>query len=251
MAEYLIQDSTLDAIADAINTKTGGSSAMTPAEMVTAIGSIQTGGGGFGFNPFDYITGTNIFSSARDYPTDNISIHFLYATGIGNTFQQSTCFKDVVLSSEENISLINFCFFGSFCERIDISGLKFGSKVSWSNTFQNCSRLTDLKGVNLAGASNVSNCFTGCSTLQNLTFKPNTCAISVNLNGSSRLTDESLVSVANGLVSGAYTLTLHATPKARLPSINGTVTDGTFIESDSGETTLLDYITTTKGWTVA
>ena len=45
MAEYLIQDTTLDAIADAINAKTGGSSAMTPAEMVTAIGSIETGGG--------------------------------------------------------------------------------------------------------------------------------------------------------------------------------------------------------------
>lgn len=46
MADYLIQDSTLDAIADAINAKTGGSSAMTPAQMVTEIGSIQTGGGG-------------------------------------------------------------------------------------------------------------------------------------------------------------------------------------------------------------
>ena len=45
MAEYLIQDTTLDAIADAINSKTGGSSAMTPAEMVTAIGTISGGGG--------------------------------------------------------------------------------------------------------------------------------------------------------------------------------------------------------------
>jgi len=46
MAEYLIQGTTLDAIADAINAKTGGSSAMTPAEMVTAIGSISGGGEG-------------------------------------------------------------------------------------------------------------------------------------------------------------------------------------------------------------
>ena len=45
MAEYLIQDTSLDAIADAINAKTGGSSAMTPAEMVTEIGSIPSGGG--------------------------------------------------------------------------------------------------------------------------------------------------------------------------------------------------------------
>lgn len=46
MAEYLIQSETLDEIADAINAKTGGSSAMTPAEMVTEIGNIQTGGDG-------------------------------------------------------------------------------------------------------------------------------------------------------------------------------------------------------------
>ena len=38
MAEYLIQDTSLEAIADAINAKTGGSSAMTPAEMAVAIG---------------------------------------------------------------------------------------------------------------------------------------------------------------------------------------------------------------------
>lgn len=46
MAEYLIQSETLDDIANAINAKTGGSSAMTPAEMVTEIGNIPTGGGG-------------------------------------------------------------------------------------------------------------------------------------------------------------------------------------------------------------
>lgn len=46
MAEYLIQGGTLDDIADAINAKTGGSSAMTPAQMVTAIGSISGGGSG-------------------------------------------------------------------------------------------------------------------------------------------------------------------------------------------------------------
>lgn len=49
MAEYLIQSGTLDDIADAINAKTGGSSAMTPAQMVTAIGSISGGGSGLQF----------------------------------------------------------------------------------------------------------------------------------------------------------------------------------------------------------
>ena len=44
MTEYLIQGETLDNIANAINAKTGKSAAMTPAEMVTEIGSISGGG---------------------------------------------------------------------------------------------------------------------------------------------------------------------------------------------------------------
>lgn len=44
MADYLIQDTTLDAIADAINAKTGGSAAMTPAQMVTEIQDLTIDG---------------------------------------------------------------------------------------------------------------------------------------------------------------------------------------------------------------
>ena len=42
MSEYLIQDTSLTAIANAIRAKTGGSSAMTPAQMATAISGIST-----------------------------------------------------------------------------------------------------------------------------------------------------------------------------------------------------------------
>ena len=62
MAEYLIQSETLDDIADAINAKTGGSSAMTPAEMVAAIGNIPSGGGGANsveYTPINIVTVLN------------------------------------------------------------------------------------------------------------------------------------------------------------------------------------------------
>lgn len=62
MAEYLIQDTTLDAIADAINAKTGGSSAMTPAQMVTAIGSISGGG-------VESVEGTFTLANDGAFPT--------------------------------------------------------------------------------------------------------------------------------------------------------------------------------------
>lgn len=45
MSDYLIHDSTLEDIADAIRAKTGGTSSITPQDMATEIASIQTGGG--------------------------------------------------------------------------------------------------------------------------------------------------------------------------------------------------------------
>lgn len=47
MADYLIHDSTLEDIADAIRSKTGGSSLIAPEDMPTEIASIETGGGSF------------------------------------------------------------------------------------------------------------------------------------------------------------------------------------------------------------
>jgi len=44
MADYLIHDSTLEDIADAIRSKTGGSSLIAPEEMPTEIASISGGG---------------------------------------------------------------------------------------------------------------------------------------------------------------------------------------------------------------
>lgn len=46
MSTYFVQGSTMDAIAEAINHKAGTQAAMTPAQMVTAIGNIPSGGSG-------------------------------------------------------------------------------------------------------------------------------------------------------------------------------------------------------------
>lgn len=46
MADYLIKDTTLTNIADAIRAKKSSTDTYTPAEMATAISSIETGGSG-------------------------------------------------------------------------------------------------------------------------------------------------------------------------------------------------------------
>ena len=47
MSSLIIQSETLEDIADAIRTKTGGSSPMTPAQMATEIGNITIGSSTF------------------------------------------------------------------------------------------------------------------------------------------------------------------------------------------------------------
>lgn len=83
MAEYLIQDTTLDAIANAINAKTGSSSAMTPAQMVTAIRSISGGGG----NTLicDYTAAEDVATIRCDVPQKYQSYRFFVIELIGQT----------------------------------------------------------------------------------------------------------------------------------------------------------------------
>lgn len=101
----------------------------------------------------------------------------------------------------------------------------------------------------------------GLSNLKVCRFKPNASTANITfLTNSSLLDDDSLVSVGNGLdASSPSTLSLHATPKAKLSTVMGTVsqvTDDTgtydfFTADENGTVTLMDFITNTKGWTVA
>ena len=74
MAEYIIQDSTLTGIADAIRAKTGGSAAMTPAQMATEIGSIS-GGSSITVEPLTVTqNGTTTAPSGKAYSPVTVNV---------------------------------------------------------------------------------------------------------------------------------------------------------------------------------
>lgn len=91
------------------------------------------------------------------------------------------------------------------------------------------------------------------TSLTYLRVKANTLSVNFNLNLAPALDDDSLVSVANGLNSSATgkTITVNATPKARLSTIMGVVSDGLFVKDATGTLSLSDFITNVKGWTLA
>ena len=66
MAAYLIKDTTLTNIADAIRAKKSSTDTYTPAEMATAISSIETGGGGGDLTEED-LTFTGVLSYFNSY----------------------------------------------------------------------------------------------------------------------------------------------------------------------------------------
>lgn len=95
MSTYFVQGSTMDAIADAINAKTGGSSAMTPAQMVTAIGTIS--GGGIDPTVFTQVGTFTLQEDVREFDCDISNLDYtkyivtVNGSGTGADFLYFSC----------------------------------------------------------------------------------------------------------------------------------------------------------------
>lgn len=149
MSAYLIQDTTLTAIADAIRSKTGGSSPLTPDQMALAISDITTGSGGDSSSEDGFIsraatsyTNTRVTSvgtyCAYNY-TALTSINLPAATSIGQyAFYGCTGLTNVNLPAATAIGQYTF----SGCSNLECIDLS-GSAKPTINTyaFQNCSKL--------------------------------------------------------------------------------------------------------------
>lgn len=130
--------------------------------------------------------------------------------------------------------------------------------------FRGNGSLTEIHpAIDFSGATAALSRWTDNSGLANLVYMrcvPNSLKYGLGLSTCSKLSNESLVSIANALQTGTTaTLTLHATAKTNCASITGTVSSVTedevtydfFTADANGTVTLTDFITTTKGWTLA
>lgn len=269
MAKVLTDSKNYEDIADAIRSK-GVSGTFKPSEMADAIESIPSG---TDFNLNEFLIELQLLPSTRSiYPeTLNLSLpHLKQFTHMYLGYNSSEAklysnpgFKHLIIRDLNPNIIYNLS--DAITYQYDLISIDLGEKLIVSSmyiAFRFCTNLetitTEFDCSNVLSTGQM-NAFGNCNKLKDIRFTANTIKISTPIQQSSQLSDASLVSIANGLnesVSG-QSLTLHATPKAKLSTIMGTVTmDSTntfhiFTADGSGTTSLADFIVNTKGWAIA
>lgn len=279
-------DSDLTSVANAIRAKSGGSGQLAfPAGFVSEIGNIPSGGGDT--LVVNGVGGEIQLSHSTGMPTkykidspyiDNL---VLCAGGaIQAVLDMPLGIEEISMATGTQASTNGMTVKGDFrsqnvyqLKSVDLGFLPISNIYTFNVVYQNKTPYWEsLLGLNFSlvgGANYRIGGMTNLKPLKNVTCKPNTLGqldmIASNrnwwnLSGSSLLTDASLCQIANALcATHTSTLTLHATPKARCSTLMGTVssvTDDTgtydfFTADANGTVSLADFITTTKGWTLA
>lgn len=139
-------------------------------------------------------------------------------------------------------------------EIVELDGTLTGANNSQAVFYNNKSLRSVVGGsFDLSAVSNLTNFGKNADKLETVSFVSSSIKVTIDFYHSTSLSDDSLVSIANGLdaTASAQTLRLDSTVKARCQTLMGTVADGLFTADASGTVTLADFITATKGWTLA
>lgn len=259
----------LDLEAKEITIEENGTTIVTPAtgkdgmEHIT----VHTNVSGGGVNPLLYMNNaaTELFRN-KTLP-NNFSVEFGESvTALGTT--NKGCFnsaapEDETVNSEltvkcnGTITNMHSCFGSSKFKKI-VLDFDTSSVTYWVQIFNNCEAKDIVGLIDMTSATDVGLSFNACK-VENIRFAPNTIPISIGFRYSTYMTKESVISLANGLDETAtgqslnYFASSYATKLATLGtvSMDESNTYHIFTEDADGDTTLSDFITTTKGWTIA
>lgn len=186
---------------------------------------------------------THLFRGAKGIKEITVTFPSSKKVCIGQIFSGATTVEKVV-------------FKGDF----DVAQNPYGGVLGGLGAFAMCSNLKTIESTATFGGNELLrkeatayNIFYNCTELVDVRFTPNSAQQDWVFKWSPNLSDATLVSVANALTVGSYTLTLHATAVTNCKLITGTVNDGVFTAAiyGVGTHTLEDFITTVKGWSLA
>lgn len=163
--------------------------------------------------------------------------------------------SELVVTVDNGITNLSYAFAECKAQHItlnvDTSGCTTFSNTFAGNAAEAFLIIVDGDALNLSSATTLGDLIG--PRVKEIRFVPNSAKISWLMYSSQNVSDDTLISIANALdgTAAGKTLKIHATPKARCQTLMGTVADGLFTADASGTVTLADFITTTKGWTLA
>lgn len=263
---YAVNGTDLTAVGEAVREKAGLEEApVWPEGVVDGVGKAAVG-------LFRFVRRAEyMFYNSQNELPERLELYMPECTTVRSMFGGSASFpsdtlKHLVLTVSDNITNFGNLFQHAAgighpsIETVKING-NLCNVTGWNYTFFRCPLLHTIDAdIDFSACSNYGDTtFAGCGSLENVRFVPNTVGIRISFGDDGKLSTQSVVSIANGLKAGTTTLFLHADVKARCETILGTVstiTDGEtsydfFTADENGDTTLTEFITQVKGWTLA
>ena len=157
MGKVLIEEENLTNIANSIRAKTGSTDTMTPGEMPTNIGTIESGDSYFNTtynesNTCGYWVRDNFIKDLPDIVIDDSIVNLEYFA------RQTNLPKCPKLIGGTNVTNMQYLYYGNsnFTE-IDISKLVTINVTDMNNMFSGNSKLTNIIGLDKLDVSNVTN----------------------------------------------------------------------------------------------
>lgn len=232
-----------------------------------AMGAQAAGGGGGGGggdeNRYEKLTIISLTSAANTWSDDStITVDCTYMArlssaftgGSGNPGYRKIKLLHLPTSGIDCTGIFSNHGANSALEEIELDG-DLHTNANAGTFFYNCKSLKNVVGgrIDLTNATSVSNFASNAEKIETIRFVPSCIKKTITFAGAAQLSKESVVSIANGLDEEAtgQTLTLDGAVKTAYGSVTGTVTDGVFAADPAGPVTLMDFITQTKGWTLA
>jgi len=255
----------INALTTYANEVTGGSD----TTLSDAVHTLASGyGQGGGVNYLNSVTRLlNIYNGSNNMPqrvefspirldNGNVNGYFITRAYEPDHYGQATIDLIVHFQQSTPFQLKNFLYQAYGIKSVTFTGdlsyvTDYNSIFDYDSTFESVDALFDFTSC----TSTQKLCDAGSmSKITEMWFKENTASVSLDLEriGGGNMTNTTLISVANCLVSGAsQTLTLHWESKANCSSIMGDNVDGLFVADENGTMSLADFITNVKGWTLA
>ena len=271
MSDYLVTNTELTETADAIRAKTGDSAAIeweSGTGFADAVAAIPSGGG---TNYFDTCTGISYLYQC-DFTTGKPTVPEKIVLDLPACRIASLAFRQYIGDSRYNLGIkeVDITFYrpvvaqNMFMRNSSIQKITFPNGITLTSTYygflEDASAVKSVIGKIGFSAPQAYNSIYAfrAPILENIEFVENQIPFNARFD-STALTDASILSIANGLSesASAQTLTMPAAVKTRMDAMMGTVALDTtqtyhiFTQDIGGTVTLSDFITNTKGWTLA